>query len=86
MFPAKSEEILISVSSAEPHIFWRAEKIRNLEFELPPFALALLSLFFLARLTKIEPLQLYCIIIDYAIFFTHPPLPDVLAYARTSGT
>ena len=54
MFPAKSEEILIFVSSAEPHIFWRAEKIWNLEFELPPFALALLSLFFLARSMTID--------------------------------
>jgi hypothetical protein len=33
-----------------------------------------------------EPLQSDCIAIAYAIFFTHPPLPDVLACARTSGT
>jgi hypothetical protein len=33
-----------------------------------------------------EPLQFDCIAIAYAKFFTHPPLPDVLACARTSET
>jgi hypothetical protein len=50
-FPAKSKEILISVSLSEPHIFLAWE---DSEFEFPPSAPALLSLFFLARSTTID--------------------------------
>ena len=50
-FPAKSEEILVSVSLSEPHIFLARKKS---VFEFPPSAPALLSLFFLARSTTID--------------------------------
>ena len=68
MFPAKSEEILASVSLSEPHIFLARE---DLEFEIPPYLCACSPLIvFLGSFDNDrQPLQSDCITIDYAIFF-----------------
>ena len=80
-FPAKSEEILISVSLSEATHF-----LGTLKFGIRICACPPLIVFLGSFDDDRRPSQSDCITIDYAIFFTHPPLPDVLAYARTSGT
>ena len=71
MFPTKSEEILIFVSSAEPHIFWRVERIRNLEFELPPLRL-LSPHYFLGSLDEDRAIAIILHYHRLRNFFHHP--------------
>jgi hypothetical protein len=83
MFPAKSEEFLTPMNC----VSLTFSGAKNSEFRISSLCAILSSHCFLGSFDDDrQPSQSDCITIDYAIFFTHPPLPDVLAYARTSGT